>query len=254
MPSAQAPLATSPRRRRAKGRSPGSAATRGTRRIQTCAMYQDDPIGVERLLDPSFAVGLRASYRRLGNAIEDRCARPDEGTCASSIPARESSSRGDAPLTLAAWWRHARAPRLARIELSRERRRQRGVDQASAHRASRELRRRRERARRRIDSRPQLDFDWPQSAQRTGGCSRPAAPLRLDGWIAVRSRSVPRRSPSRDHRRSPGALEGFGDKSLYLACPAARLTAGDPVEASLTGVSHRDRLRLRRCRRTSTTP
>jgi hypothetical protein len=36
--------------------------------------YQDEfTAGVERLLDPTFTVGLKASYRRLGNTIEDRC-------------------------------------------------------------------------------------------------------------------------------------------------------------------------------------
>ncbi len=37
-------------------------------------MYQDEfTIGIERALDPTFTLGLKASYRRLGNAIEDRC-------------------------------------------------------------------------------------------------------------------------------------------------------------------------------------
>jgi outer membrane receptor protein involved in Fe transport len=37
-------------------------------------MYQDEfTLGAERLLDPTFTVGIKASYRRLGNAIEDRC-------------------------------------------------------------------------------------------------------------------------------------------------------------------------------------
>ena len=37
-------------------------------------IYQDElTIGVERLLDPTFSVGLRATYRRLDSAIEDRC-------------------------------------------------------------------------------------------------------------------------------------------------------------------------------------
>ena len=37
-------------------------------------IYQDEyTIGVERLLDPTFTLGLKATYRRLGNAIEDRC-------------------------------------------------------------------------------------------------------------------------------------------------------------------------------------
>ena len=37
-------------------------------------IYQDEyTIGVERLLDPTFSVALKATYRRLGRAIEDRC-------------------------------------------------------------------------------------------------------------------------------------------------------------------------------------
>ena len=37
-------------------------------------MYQDEAtLGVERMLDPSLMVGLKGTYRRLGNAIEDRC-------------------------------------------------------------------------------------------------------------------------------------------------------------------------------------
>ena len=36
--------------------------------------YQDEfTIGIERLLAPTFTVGLKGTYRRLGNAIEDRC-------------------------------------------------------------------------------------------------------------------------------------------------------------------------------------
>jgi outer membrane receptor protein involved in Fe transport len=37
-------------------------------------MYQDEvTVGAERLIDPTFTLGVKASYRRLGNAIEDRC-------------------------------------------------------------------------------------------------------------------------------------------------------------------------------------
>jgi TonB dependent receptor/Carboxypeptidase regulatory-like domain/TonB-dependent Receptor Plug Domain len=37
-------------------------------------IYQDEfTIGIERLLGPSLSVGVKATYRRLGNAIEDRC-------------------------------------------------------------------------------------------------------------------------------------------------------------------------------------
>ena len=37
-------------------------------------IYQDElTLGVERAIDPSFTVGLSATYRKLGNSIEDRC-------------------------------------------------------------------------------------------------------------------------------------------------------------------------------------
>ena len=37
-------------------------------------MYQDElTLGVERLLDPTFTVGVKATYRNLGNAVEERC-------------------------------------------------------------------------------------------------------------------------------------------------------------------------------------
>ena len=37
-------------------------------------MYQDEvTLGVEKALDPTFSVGLKGMYRRLGNAIDDRC-------------------------------------------------------------------------------------------------------------------------------------------------------------------------------------
>jgi len=38
------------------------------------AIYQDEwTLGVERLLDSTFSVGVKGTYRRLGRAIEDRC-------------------------------------------------------------------------------------------------------------------------------------------------------------------------------------
>jgi hypothetical protein len=38
------------------------------------AIYQDElSVGFERLLGPTFSLGLKGTYRRLGNAIEDRC-------------------------------------------------------------------------------------------------------------------------------------------------------------------------------------
>jgi hypothetical protein len=38
------------------------------------AIYQDElTIGADKLFGPSFSVGIKATYRRLGNAIEDRC-------------------------------------------------------------------------------------------------------------------------------------------------------------------------------------
>jgi hypothetical protein len=38
------------------------------------AIYQDEvTVGVEKRLDPTFSVGIKATYRRLGEAIEDRC-------------------------------------------------------------------------------------------------------------------------------------------------------------------------------------
>jgi hypothetical protein len=37
-------------------------------------IYQDEyTLGVERLLDPTFSIGLKGTYRNLGRAIEDRC-------------------------------------------------------------------------------------------------------------------------------------------------------------------------------------
>ena len=37
-------------------------------------IYQDElTLGIEKLLDPTFSVGLKGTYRRLGRVIEDRC-------------------------------------------------------------------------------------------------------------------------------------------------------------------------------------
>jgi len=49
--------------------SGGDQVDRGIKGI-----YQDElTVGVERLLDPMFSVGVKGTYRRLGRAIEDRC-------------------------------------------------------------------------------------------------------------------------------------------------------------------------------------
>jgi outer membrane receptor protein involved in Fe transport len=66
--------------------------------------YQDElTFGVERLLDPSFVVGVKATYRRLGGAIEDRCDFVDSDgnpLCAIVNPGSgEPYARGDAPLS-----------------------------------------------------------------------------------------------------------------------------------------------------------
>ena len=38
------------------------------------AIYQDEyTVGIDRLLTPTLSIGVKATYRRLGNAIEDRC-------------------------------------------------------------------------------------------------------------------------------------------------------------------------------------
>ena len=57
------------------------------------AIYQDEvTVGVEKRLDPTFSVGVKATYRRLGEAIEDRCdldgSRPETGynSCAIINP------------------------------------------------------------------------------------------------------------------------------------------------------------------------
>ena len=37
-------------------------------------IYQDElTVGIEKLLDPTFSIGVKGTYRRLGRAIEDRC-------------------------------------------------------------------------------------------------------------------------------------------------------------------------------------
>jgi hypothetical protein len=75
----------------------GTPADRGIRE-----MYQDElTAGVERLLDPTFTVGLKASYRRLGNGLEDRCDFLDadgNSYCAIINPGSgETYARGAAP-------------------------------------------------------------------------------------------------------------------------------------------------------------
>ena len=66
-------------------------------------IYQDELIiGVERLLDPTFSVGMKGTYRRLGRWIEDRCdldpdAPPNNGSnCAIINPGSGGAyARGD---------------------------------------------------------------------------------------------------------------------------------------------------------------
>ncbi|HTO88939.1 MAG TPA: TonB-dependent receptor [Thermoanaerobaculia bacterium] len=63
-------------------------------------MYQDEyTIGAERLLDPTLTVGLKGTYRRLGNALEDRCDFQDVMfNCAVINPGSNGAyARGDAP-------------------------------------------------------------------------------------------------------------------------------------------------------------
>jgi len=68
-------------------------------------IYQDEyTLGVERLLDPSFSVALKATYRSLGRAIEDRCDldynRPETGfnSCGIMNPGSGGQiARGDIP-------------------------------------------------------------------------------------------------------------------------------------------------------------
>lgn len=61
-------------------------------------MYQDElAVGLERMIDPSLTIGLKATYRRLGNAIEDRCDFVE--ACAVINPGSgEMFARGDAPV------------------------------------------------------------------------------------------------------------------------------------------------------------
>ncbi len=61
-------------------------------------MYQDElTLGAERLLDPTFTLGLKGTYRRLGNALEDRCDFRDVG-CAVINPGSDGTyASGDAP-------------------------------------------------------------------------------------------------------------------------------------------------------------
>lgn len=78
----------------------GDPVDRGLR-----AIYQDElTIGVERLLDPTFTVALKGTYRRLGNAIEDRCdldyTRPETNfnSCGIMNPGSSGAiARGDIP-------------------------------------------------------------------------------------------------------------------------------------------------------------
>jgi hypothetical protein len=64
-------------------------------------IYQDEyTLGVERLLDPTFSVALKATYRRLGRAIEDRCdLGTEEGTyCGIMNPGSNGTiARGGLP-------------------------------------------------------------------------------------------------------------------------------------------------------------
>ncbi len=66
--------------------------------------YQDElSFGAERMIDPSLTVGVKATYRRLGNAIEDRCDFQLPGTtltqCAIINPGSgQRYARGDAPV------------------------------------------------------------------------------------------------------------------------------------------------------------
>jgi len=69
------------------------------------ATYQDElTVGIERLLSPTLTVGLKGSYRRLGNALEERCDLdyndPASGgsACAVINPgSNERFARGDVP-------------------------------------------------------------------------------------------------------------------------------------------------------------
>jgi hypothetical protein len=66
-------------------------------------IYQDElAVGIEKLLDPTFSVGVKGTYRRLGRVIEDRCdldyTAPENGenTCAIFNPGSDGRyARGD---------------------------------------------------------------------------------------------------------------------------------------------------------------
>jgi hypothetical protein len=68
-------------------------------------IYQDEyTVGLERLLSPTLSLGIKATYRRLGNAIEDRCdldyTRPETSfsSCAIVNPGSNGQfARGDVP-------------------------------------------------------------------------------------------------------------------------------------------------------------
>ncbi len=68
-------------------------------------IYQDElTLGIEKLLDPTFSVGVKGTYRRLGRVIEDRCdldytlPENDFSSCAILNPGSNSKfARGDTP-------------------------------------------------------------------------------------------------------------------------------------------------------------
>jgi Carboxypeptidase regulatory-like domain/TonB-dependent Receptor Plug Domain len=68
-------------------------------------IYQDElTVGIEKLLDPTFSVGVKATYRRLGRVIEDRCdldySAPENNffPCALVNPGSDGKyARGDFP-------------------------------------------------------------------------------------------------------------------------------------------------------------
>lgn len=68
-------------------------------------IFQDEyTVGLERLFSPTFSVGVKATYRRLGNAIENRCdldyTRPETtfSSCAMVNPGSNGRfARGDVP-------------------------------------------------------------------------------------------------------------------------------------------------------------
>jgi hypothetical protein len=68
-------------------------------------IYQDEyTVGLERLLSPTLSLGVKATYRKLGNAIEDRCdldyTRPETtfSSCAIVNPGSNGQfARGDIP-------------------------------------------------------------------------------------------------------------------------------------------------------------